>query len=70
MTDSTRAINDTQLRLRAIAALKQELGVANTLRFLALIHQSPTNYVEISRQLYEEQSIDEIFSRAKEHWQG
>jgi hypothetical protein len=70
MTDPTQAMNDNQIRMRAMTALKQELGVANMLRFLALIHQSPTDYVEISRQLYGNQSLEEIFSRAKENWQG
>ena len=70
MTEPTQAMNDNQLRMRAIAALKQELGVANTLRFLALIHQSPTDYVEISKQLYDNQSLSEIFIRAKENWKG
>jgi hypothetical protein len=54
----------------AISALNQELGVAGTLRFLALIHQSPTDYMEISCHLYEGQSLDDIFARAKENWQG
>lgn len=68
MTDSTSAMNDTQLRVKAIAALKKELGMAATLRFLALMHQNPTDYVEISRQLYEGQQLDDIFTRAKQNW--
>ncbi|MBW4693237.1 MAG: hypothetical protein KME27_15910 [Lyngbya sp. HA4199-MV5] len=70
MTDSIQNMNDSQLRVKAIAALKKELGVAETLRFLALLNQNPTDYVEISRQLYEEQQLDEIFARAKQNWQG
>jgi len=70
MTDSTPTLNDAQLRVKAIAALKQELGMAATLRFLALINQNSTDYVEISRQIYEEQQLDEIFSRAKQNWKG
>jgi hypothetical protein len=70
MTDSTQTINDSQLRVKAIAALKKELGMAATLRFLALMNQNSTDYVEISRQIYEEQQLDEIFSRAKENWKG
>ncbi|MBE9140221.1 hypothetical protein IQ254_23980 [Nodosilinea sp. LEGE 07088] len=70
MTKSTQAMNDDQLRMKAISTLKQELGMAATLRFLALIHQSPTDYVEISRQLYDSQSLEDIFARAKENWQG
>ena len=44
--------------------------MAATLRFLALINQNPTDYVEISQQIYEGQRLDEIFSRAKQNWKG
>lgn len=46
MTDSTQTMNDTQLRVKAIAALKKELGMAATLRFLSLMNQNSTDYVE------------------------
>jgi hypothetical protein len=68
MTDSAQTMNDAQLRIKAFAALKKELGMADTLRFLALIYQNPTDYVGISRQLYEGQQLDEVFSRAKQNW--
>jgi len=51
-------------------ALNKALGEENALRFLALFHSEPTCHVEISRMLYEGQSIEEIFKRAKEHWRG
>jgi len=70
MTNSTQTMNDTQLRVKAIALLKKELGMATTLRFLALMNQNSTDYVEISRQIYEEQQLDEIFTRAKQSWKG
>ncbi len=70
MTDSTPTLNDTQLRVKALAALKKELGMAATLRFLALMNQNSTDYVQISRQIYEQQQLDEIFSRAKQNWHG
>ncbi len=70
MTDSNPNLNDTQLRVKALAALKKELGMAATLRFLALMNQNSTDYVQISRQIYEQQQLDEIFSRAKQNWHG
>jgi len=70
MTDFTPTLNDAQLRVKALATLKQELGMAATLRFLAFINQNPTDYVEISQQIYEGQQLDEIFSRAKQNWKG
>lgn len=65
MTDFTSALNDAQLRVKALATLKKELGMAATLCFLALINQNSTDYVEISRQIYKGQELDEVFSRAK-----
>ena len=35
-----------------------------------LMHQNPTDYVEISHQIYADQQLDEIFARAKQNWQG
>ncbi|NEP77323.1 MAG: hypothetical protein F6K39_03535 [Okeania sp. SIO3B3] len=51
-------------------ALYESLGVAGALRFLSLLHREPTNYVDVSKRLYQEQTIDEIFARAGQNWQG
>jgi len=58
----------TAIRISGIEALNKVLGPAGALRFLALLHREPTDYVEISRRLYEGQTIEEIFERAREHW--
>ncbi len=68
--DATLIFDDTEVRLRGIEALNQALGPAGALRFLSLLHREQTDYVEISRRLYEAQSIDEIFARARLQWQG
>ena len=34
------------------------------------VNQNTADYVEISRQIYEEQALDDFFSRAKQNWQG
>ena len=59
---------DAELKIKGIEALNNALGVAGALKFLMLIHREPTNYVEISRTLYQNQSIDEIFARASTKW--
>ena len=61
-------MDDTEIRINGIEALNKALGPAAALRFLTLLHREPTNYAEISRRLYEGQTIDEIFERAREHW--
>lgn len=59
---------DDTLRIKGIEALNEALGPAGVLRFLAMHHQDPTDYVEISRRLYAGQSVDDIFDRAKSKW--
>ncbi|MCL1470502.1 hypothetical protein [Argonema antarcticum] len=65
-----KIMDDTEIRLKGIEALQKSLGSAAALRFLTLLHREPTNYVEVSQRLYEGQTIDEIFERAKQNWQG
>jgi len=62
-------IDDAEVRFKGIVALNEALGPSGALRFLTLLHRDRTDYVEISRHLYEGQSIDEIFSRARKQWQ-
>ena len=70
MTERTKAMGEAELRVAGIDALNKALGPAEVLRFLALFRSEPTDYVEVSRRLYENQSVEEIFKRAKEHWRG
>lgn len=70
MSERAKAIDESELRVIGIDALNKALGPAEALRFLALFHREPTDYVEVSKKLYENQSMEEIFKRAKEHWRG
>ncbi len=63
-------MNDAEIRARGLDALYKALGPAKTHKFLAMFHRDPTDYVEISRKLYEGQTVDEIFERAKKGWKG
>jgi hypothetical protein len=65
MTDSAKMMDDAEIRMRGIEALNKALGVATALRFLALMHHEPTDYVQISRRLYEGQQLDEMFYQGK-----
>ncbi len=64
----TKTLNDTEIKFKGIEALNKILGPSAALRFLTLLHHESTDYVEISRRLYKDQTIDEIFGRAKKHW--
>ncbi len=63
-------MDETEIRISGIEALNKALGPAAALKFLTLLHREPTDYVDISRRLYEGQTIDEIFERAKNQWKG
>ncbi len=70
MTERTRPMDEAELRDAGVDALNKALGPVGTVRFLALFRSEPTDYVEVSRRLYENQSVEEIFKRAREHWRG
>jgi hypothetical protein len=70
MIERAKAMDEAELRVLGIEALNKALGPAEALRFLALFYSEPTDYVAISKKLYEGQTIEEIFKRAKEHWRG
>ena len=66
--EKTGIMDDTEIRINGIEVLNKTLGPAAALRFLTLLHHEPTDYVEISRRLYEGQTIEEIFERARKRW--
>ena len=65
---ASHAMTDSELRVSGIEALNRALGPSGALRFLGMIHRDPTDYVEVSRRIYQGQTVDEIFARAKEQW--
>ncbi len=64
-----RMMNDTEIRIKGIKALYESPGSVDALRFLSLLHEDSNDYVEISEMLYSDQTVDEIFERAKQSWQ-
>jgi hypothetical protein len=65
---SQTVFDDTKIRLSGIDALNRALGRVRALRFMTLIQGEPTDYVQISRRLYKNQSVAQIFERAKSTW--
>ena len=68
--EKIQSMDDTQISVSGIEALNKALRPAAALRFLTLLHREPTDYVEISRRLYEGQTLEQIFERARENWRG
>ncbi|MDJ0843575.1 hypothetical protein [Crocosphaera sp.] len=66
---SKKMIDEQEILLKGIEALNQSLGITGALRFLSILQKNSTDYVEISQQLYQDQTIDDIFERANKNWQ-
>ncbi|MBM4039275.1 MAG: hypothetical protein FJ290_12245 [Planctomycetes bacterium] len=61
-------MSDVEIRANGILALNRALGPTAALRFLTLMCHEPTDYVAISRRLYQDQTVDDIFERAQKRW--
>ena len=70
VTNEENTSDEEKLKVVGMEALNKALGQENALRFLAHYHSEPIDYVEFSKKLYENQSVEEIFKRDKEHWRG
>jgi PIN domain nuclease of toxin-antitoxin system len=60
-----KALSDDEIKMKGIEVLNKSLGHSAALRFLSLLHKEPTDYVKISKRIYKNQTIDDIFHRAK-----
>jgi len=67
-TTHTSKFTDMELRQVGIALLLENLGYAETLRFLSQLSPGQGDYLLWRNQLFAESSIDDIFERAKEHF--
>jgi hypothetical protein len=63
-----KVLDDKEIKVQGIEALNDALGPSAALRFLSLINRERTDYVKISRRLYQGMTIDQIFNQAKKVW--
>lgn len=61
-------MDDAEIRVSGIEVLNKALGPVYTLRFLSLLQHEPTDYVQISKRIYEGQTIDQIWERSQAEW--
>ena len=66
--DQQKIRDDTSIIISGIEALNKALGPADAFRFITLLHRQRTDYVAISQRLYEGQTVNDIFERAKGNW--
>ena len=68
--DAARRVDDDELAVSGMEALFSALGPAAALRFVAMVKRGHGDSVEMSRRLYENQTIQEVHERAKRNWRG
>jgi hypothetical protein len=61
---------DTEIRIMGIQVLFRELGCVNALRFIAQMQHGPEDYLKIQEELFKDMSVNEIYTRAKTHFDG
>ena len=62
-------MTDTLLRSTAMSILRENLGIVETERFIALILKEPFDYTQWrTDNLHDDMSIDELSALATEHW--
>ena len=55
---------DSEVRIRGLRALVEALGTVEAERFITLILREPFDYTKWQRQLWAEQSVDELSQAA------
>ncbi len=65
-----KAYSDNELRKVALMILTQQLGHANTLRFLSLHINYKEDYLNIRDELFKDLSVKEIYEDAEKFWEN
>ncbi len=58
-------ISDTQIRYEGMKCLREKLGLLEAEKFISLIRKEPFNYTEWQRQLWQDESVEQIYKKAK-----
>ena len=62
---------DREIIEKGSKALIKELGYSGFLRFIRHSEGiSKENYLKLEDEIFDNQSVDEIFDNAKEHWEN
>ena len=59
---------DTVIRSEGMKILTERLGIVEAERFVSLILREPFDYTEWQRNLYEDMSVEDLGTKAMEHW--
>lgn len=62
---STMIMNDEQIMLDGMEALRKRLGPAGAARFLGIQPREPVDYVSASRRFYKNETVKSIVARVR-----
>lgn len=62
--------SETDVRETGFAVLIQSLGYADAIRFVTQPSSGQGNYLEWQAQAFEDASADELYERARAHWES
>lgn len=61
-------ISDADLRKRALLLLNENLGAANTVRFLSMYNTGKLNYMQIRDEMFKNMNARQVFEEAADFW--
>ncbi|HOV13428.1 MAG TPA: hypothetical protein PK771_04010 [Spirochaetota bacterium] len=59
-------LSDTLLKYEGMKILRENLGIVESEKFIFLIKKEPFNYTEWQREQWKDNTVDELFLKAKE----
>jgi len=59
-------ISDTLIRYEGMKILRENLGIVEAEKFISLMKKEPFNYTEWQKERWKNETVDDIFSKAKE----
>jgi hypothetical protein len=68
--EDMKILTENALKEKAFDVLNKALGIAETHRFLTMLHKESTNYVALSRKLFKGKTRKELFNLGKRVWKG
>ncbi|ACI21729.1 MULTISPECIES: hypothetical protein [Thermodesulfovibrio] len=61
--------SDLEIRKKGLSILFKTLGEVDALRFLSLITYEKRDYLKIQDELFAGMTVEEIYKKAKEHFE-
>ena len=60
-------ISDTEIRYEGMKCLREKLGLVEAEKFISLIRKEPFNYTEWQSKLWQDESVEQIYNKAKDY---